>query len=514
MTILFRRSGSAQLPVALTWPSQTVGYQPTLPNHGAYGMDANGGGLPSTVIFVTSLANTNSGAAAPSLGSNVYEGTWEYAWKFNNSTTRHKIIVPLVSGWINFGRSINSTAGIGNMSYWGQAAPGPGLYIRNSALRLNGGSDMRVWHLPVYMGDEAGGLGADARDCIQVGSSGLTPSQIVLINCECNWGIDELMEAYYPVDLLTMVYCSFAEPLHVPPDFLHSGDPPGTDHGFGPIIGGGGFVDRVCAYRNLWAHSTDRAPLTAANRYAHANNLHYNHGRPGGGKGEGVNILDNGSHNPTAMYSNVVRNLFVRGPENNASLCAARTNGTLPTDSHGHSEGNVQHGWTAPANQDAFFTTAGGGYLQGSLTTAWPSGWGSSYEGTLAIASNPLSPTTAEKLAFADLVLDSVGAKPSERAGYGRIGAYRTQIENAISGVGQSFQFVNSVSEAGGWFTLPEETISDVTSPGADWHEPIPLGSDRDDVLLSGTFSNGASKVGYTKLEAWGIEQHYYVGGQ
>jgi hypothetical protein len=314
------------------------------------------------------------------------------------------------------------------------------------------------------------------------------------------------------------MYCAFIDPLHVNTNYPMDGYPANTEFGMGPLHGGGAFeTNYIAHYRNLYAHCMERAPLTYSIKHAHANNLHYNHGRRnGGGVGAAVNFTNSGAEwtNSVPMLSNVVRNLIVRGPENDSELALISVNGSLPANSLCYAEGNVQHGFATPASQNDFFrSTVSSGFKASSVQLATlPFGWGEQLEGCFRIAENPLAPLESEKLNFSNLVHKHLGVKPKYRPPYSRVEAIRKQIEAAISGVRPAPQAINDVSEVG-WMTIPELTIADPTNPGAWWHTPPPLDSSRDDILLTGTFSNGRSKVGYSQILAWLYEQHLFVGG-
>jgi hypothetical protein len=332
------------------------------------------------------------------------------------------------------------------------------------------------------------------------------------------WGLDELFQIFYAMDNFSALYNAFIDPLHAPPGLNHPEDPPGTDHGFGPLAGAqGGYCNRVSFARNLFAHCSGRQPMTQAQNYAHANNLHYNPGRPAIGQGSCVSFINNSGGSgfqTTPMLSNVVRNLVVRGPNNDNNLTMVNAVSAVPASSSCYLSGNAQHGWSAPANQAAFVTSAPVNFVTGTLNTAaWPTGWGATLDGTLNFAADPLAPTTSEKQNFTNLIAETVGVKPDYRPSYSRINTIRDQILAVIGGASPSPQMTDSVAAVGGWFDVPELTITDPTNPGAHWHTAPPLGSTRDDILLTGTFSNGRSKVGYSAIVAWAIEQHYFVGG-
>jgi hypothetical protein len=514
---------NAGAEAGLEWPvhSPAYGLGPTaLPGHAGFGMDSQGGwgrhlSTPVTTVILVEPGNGNSGGAITGHGANVFRGTWDYAWRHVASP---KVIIPLCSGFVAINNDPNSALGGDYISYCGQFAPSPGLFLRATNPRLNGGSDCQIWHLRSYMGDDViSGFSTEIRDCFAHGNSGITDVvRNVFINCEFAWSVDELADFSYTFDGVTMLYCAFIDPLHAPPNLPHTGDPVGTDHGFGPIIGGEGQPVRLSIMRSLFAHTTGRNPLTSATRYTHANNLHYNHGRPVGVNADG-NAIHWHSTNSLPMEANILGNVFVRGPNNRSNLVAAACQVSVASGSGCFLNFNAQHGWAAPASQNSFMTSSPSGFVQSTIrTNALPSHWGdSALTGLLRVAANPLAPTTAELNDFVDLIDDSVGAQPGYRSTtVGRVANVLSQIRARIAGTGSTTsQFIDTVAQAGGWFSVPSVTVNPL-NPGSAWHAALPTGADRDEVLTSGTLLNGSSAVGRTRLEAWALNQHYYVGGK
>ncbi len=504
---------------SLSWPAHVPGYVSLIPEVGGYGMNAVAGSgrhlstPATTIILVNSLGTGNTGSAATGLGANVFQGTWEYAWRHAASP---KVIIPIVSGWVPIQDSVPCQTGTpprpGYVSYYGQFAPNPGLFLRGANVALNGASNVAVWHLRSYMGDDVTGVAASGRDCLSSGYGGGVTQQIVLINCEFAWSVDELVDFYRSHNQLTLLNCAFIEPLHLS-TVIHPEDGAGVDHGFGPIIGGDtgqAQPSAVSCFRNLWAHTTGRNPLISAETFVHANNLHYNHGRPTVGAGNGVQIIGNGAS--AANFANILGNGFVRGPNNSSSFVAVSVSSSMPAGSAGYSFANAQFGWTSPSSQNAFFTSSPTGYAASAVqSSAYPGSWGTGLTAVLQWATNPLAPTLTEWHNFVTLMDRTVGAQPRWRtAQYGRVDLVFDQIRDRLNGVTQTDQFVDTVTEAGGWFTVPSVTINPL-NPGSHWRAPLPTGSDRDTPHTSGTFSDGKSRIGYTRLEEWAYEQHLFV---
>lgn len=507
-----------------SWPYQSAPYLSALPGVAGPGLDVSAGDKPSKIYFITSDADTSEGGSDPR-GPNCYAGTLRWCWNADQGEDFHKYVIPLVGGYVKLGRGSASPYGRGDLDYIGHAAPGAGLFLRCGYLNQAGGSNVRIWHLPVWLGDEpsADGVdnfGVDMRDCLQASLDGYKARAVAFINCEARFAMDESVQVFYAMDGVSWIRGAIYDPLHIPPDFVIPGDanhPPDKDHGFGHLVGGSDFVDHSLVSQSLYAHTTDRNPLMCANNHSQVNCLHYNHGQLDIGGGAGIKVDDNGGHNAAAgksMQLNVVGCVTVRGPNQGDGIILVEVQDVTPGSS-GHAAFNSQAGWPAPDSQDAFFKKQAPDYLRPTLrTSAWPDGFGANYSGVLRPCADPLHPTTQELLQFAYLVRTTVGCMPARRWKYrGGVDKVMDQIDAAIRGVKLPPQYVNTVCEAGGFPNVPTGTL-DPLNPGPDHHAPMPLGADRDDVLTAGTFSDGSSKAGYTKLRAWCIEQYFYVMGR
>jgi hypothetical protein len=507
----------------MNWPYQNTPYLSALPGVGGPGLDVSKGDLPSKIYFITSLENVKEGGPAPEYGPNCYAGTFWWVWYADQGEGFHKWVVPLVGGYSFAGKGLNTPDGRNNMDYVGHAAPGAGLILRCAGPRLRG-SNMRIWHLPSWLGDEGDPdeFKVDQRDAQQASSTEFEVGKIAYINCEARFAMDESVETWYDTIGVSWIRGAIYDPLHTPPAFVIEGDDhhgPDNDHGYGALFGGK--TDYALMMQSLNAHTTDRNPLVAAPWYAHINNLHYNHGRANVGRGAGVKIDDNGEHNADAgrqMRANIVGNVSVRGPNQNDDARTFVEVQDVTPGSTAHGAWNSVFGWEQPTTQDAFFwlKTTEPNYLQPMLRQGpWPVGLGWNYDGVLKPCRDPLAPTVREGLDFVQLMRETVGSMPARRYLYeSGVARVLDQIDAAIRGVTPpGTQYANTVDEAGGWPELPTLTL-DPAAPGQWHHEPMPLDENRDDVLLDGTFSDGTSKVGYSRLRAWVIEQHFFVMGR
>jgi hypothetical protein len=376
-------------------------------------------------------------------------------------------------------------------------------------------------HMRSYIGDDVAGLGADNRDPFGSGYNGGVTPYVVLINNEFGFSVDEINDFVRAHTTTSWLYNVFGPPLHANPYVIHSGDPVGTDHGFGPIMGGdsnGIQPGSFCDFRNVYAHTTGRNPAVTATQYAAANNLHYNHGRPGGGNGEAIDIWS--QFTSTAMLANILGNGFVRGPENTSNIVGVRVRSGAPAGTMGYLAGNAAGGgWTA-ANEFSFVNSGVGTWQQTVLQSgAFPGSWGSELSGYLRWASS-VNPSTAEWHNFIDLMDSSCGACPANRVSNTPVQVIFQQIRDRINGGSTSFQFVDTTEQWTGNGNRADPywpvttTLIDPTNPGTAWHAPLPTGDSRDTPYTTGTFSNGMSRVGRSPLEVWAIEEHWRRGGK
>jgi hypothetical protein len=511
--------------VKASWPYQSTPYRSALPGVAGYGLDVSDGDLPSKLYFIDSRDDTNEGGEDPR-GPNCYRGTLRWCWGQDQGENFHKFVMPQKGGYVYLGRSVLSASGRGNFDYVGQAAPGAGLFVQCGCLNVTGGTNVRVWHLPSWVGDMPSADGVTNfhvgnRDALQASADGQKSGGIAFLNCEGALSMDEAVQVFYAAYGVSWIRGAIFDPLHIPPgwgDEEISNHEPGADHGYGHIIGGSDYSDFSLVSQSVYAHTTDRNPLVSANKHSSVNVLTYDNGRPGGGKGSGLKVSDNGGFNnefDRPQQCNMVGCFAVRGHSNNDSICFAEALSDVSKGSTGHAAHNSIYGWPSPKSQDDFFTRKPDGYMQPTLRrAAWPAGLGSNYSGVYIPCADPLKPTRQEGLAFAQLLRTSVGCKPAKRYLYkGGLNKIFDQIDDAIRGLTSAWQWSNTVEDAGGWPDMPHVSI-DPLNPGDEYHAPMPIGADRDRVLTSGTFSNGAPKNGYSEIRAWIIEQDLYDRGR
>lgn len=449
-----------------------------------------------------------------------------------------KILVANKSGTVNLGADWRPGS---YTDVYGQFAPGGGLIFRGTSVLYiktysptGQAQHLRLWHLDIRPGDDAAGITPADRDGMDVGhpdgSSRPTVSN-VMYNCAVRWTTDEIIAGINGVDGFSIAYCDFSEALH---RSIHDDGGGPDEHGFGPLFGSEYAFDRLDMQRNLFAHNSYRNPYVVAEKFAFSNNLIFNAGQPNNTTGACIELAPPQAGTANTQQHNIVRNLLVKGINMQVGVhrFVEGIDGGPPAGSTGFLSGNGAHGYTLASQDDARVGAFPSGYSQATLrSAAWPSGWGSSLEGTLALGSNPLALTTAEKAAFAELVTSTCGPLPGFSRSWNRTAVIGTQIQAAISGSGDQGSIVNSVAgtsnpsgwpntalrfspNAGGW-PVPTTVTVDPFSPGSYWHAPIPMNGNAPDdrVVASHTLRNGKVSVNRTALENWALDQHLYVGG-
>lgn len=180
-----------------------------LPGVYGYGLDRSinkaGFAAGSTIVHVTTLANTGTGSLREAVGT---------------TTTNPKVVVFDVAGVIDLTESLivrNS-----NITIAGQTAPPPGIALHGAQLHVKA-SNVLVQHIAVRAGDRWGDPTninqTPSRDAVTIdpGSQLETAvtSNVVFDHCSFSWALDETASLWNKYDNITFHKCIFAEPLHV-----------------------------------------------------------------------------------------------------------------------------------------------------------------------------------------------------------------------------------------------------------------------------------------------------------
>lgn len=512
----------ATLPeeAGLAWPAQDDdGRLHAIPGINLFGSDSYGGSGRNTggnviTYYVSEPESGGTGSLDATIDTNTYRCDLEFALEHNSAGAAKQIILAR-SGLQNIPKVINTNTG-GNVSIWGQFAPAPGYFLRGAQIRTGSSENWVVGHLAIYVGDDPDhSQGNSSLDGWQLGAGA---NNLFFYNCEFGWTTDEAFDAFRQSTNIGLVYCAFVEGL----DCETCTDP---NFGFGPILGAenGTSSTGFSVERCFFAHMVTRNPYFGA-RYATASNtLIYNPGRVALFNGTTILFSNQREDTNTCEY-NWTHSLVVRGPNCGSGLCRGQIidDWTWPGGSGAHLSGLAQHGWSNPSSQAGFLGSPPANFtiFATGRANALPSGRSSSFTDVLRPFANPLSPTLAEKRAYADLMRVSVGVQPGVRtSSAGRLNLIFNQLDNALNGISQSPQMYNGVFKGsirvpGGYFTVPTARIENPASPGTHWHAPMPVGAGIHTPYVSGTFSNGLSRVGYTPREVWAIEQHWFRGGK
>jgi hypothetical protein len=472
----------------LTWPSLTPSSRAIIPGIAGHGTNTVAGSgrhlaTPATTLcYVTTLSNDRTIGVQTQASPKVYECSLPFALRMNAPRT----LVFKVSGVIDLQKT--EGAPYPYMTYAGQTAPSPGLFIKNGSIYAYGG-DQLFWHMANYNGDEASGQASDARRNLSMGAVGT--SNYVAAWCSGFWSSDQAFDCSVGGSNFTIIHCFLGEGLC---DSIH----PKGQHGYGMLIEAG--VTNVTIARNAMAHFIERMPLSRAANCFIGNNLIYN------SKGQNINMP---SLSPTGKggygtnpqnYQGVVSNtnfesnLLIKGPNFSSQYGGTKQlffQGQTSTfsfiaGSKIYLSGNHAIDFGTVTTQNDLWSSGGtlpsGLIASARISTAFPEGM------TL------LDPSSN---GFGQLMTETCGARPGDRTA-GREATVAGHIMAKLLGVGSTGTGINT--PPGGPITAANNT-RDIFSSVAMAGDPCPNGTDRDTVQASG----------YTKLEEWLYRQHLAV---
>jgi hypothetical protein len=467
----------------------TPRYLPVIPGLAGGGMNTPGGSgrhLPTpatTLCVVDTLSNSRTTGTQTQSNPSVYHCSLPFAWRMSVP----RVIVFKVSGVIDLQKT--EVASGRYLTYAGQTAPSPGIFIKNGSPNGVGG-DQLFWHFADYNGDEASLQNSEARRNLSLGATGT--SNYVAAWCSGFWSSDQAFDASVGGSNFTFVHCFLGEGLC---DSIH----PKGQHGYAALF------EHACAnvsfYRNVIAHFIERDPLTRSPNCLIANNLIYN------AKGQNINMpsipsatgkggygQNPGCYNGVVTETNIESNLYIKGPNFSSQyggtkpiyLQGATSAFALLAGSKIYLANNRAIDFGTITSQNDLWSS--GGTLPANLIVAsrlagsWPEGM---------VLEDPGA------AGFAQLIVDTAGARPGDRAA-GREAAVASHIMNKLAGSGDMGTGLNAPPS--GPITAANNT-RDIFNSAAMGGDPCPNGTDRDTVQASG----------YTKLEEWLYRQHLAV---
>lgn len=247
------------------------------------------GGQAGAVYVVSTLADSIDPA-----DNKPVPGTLRYAVEQGEA----RMVIFRVAGIIHLHKPLTITKG--NITIYGQSAPGDGICIADYPLIIKDAENVIVRFLHFRMGEKGSEEKKTEYDAVSVNDSRL----VVLDHLSCSWSVDECVSCYGNTGF-TMQYCIVSESLR---NSVHGKG----KHGYGGIWGG----KNASFHHNLLAHHDSRNPrfdhdfvdTTCAGPIDYVNNVVYNWGGNSTYGGEGTNKGAGGRH------INMVNNYYKYGP--------------------------------------------------------------------------------------------------------------------------------------------------------------------------------------------------------
>ena len=441
------------------------------PGAEGYAATTTTGGRGGVVRHVTSLVDD---------GKTTTTGT--FRWAVNGAAK--KTVVFDVSGTIQLTKALSVGA---NTTIAGQTAPGDGICIGGAGVTL--GANNIVRFIRFRPGDEGvkgewDGLGA------------MDSKNIIVDHCSVSWSIDECLSVYGSTNT-TVQWCIASQS-------LNSSNHSKGNHGYGGNWGGNG----ASYHHNLIAHHVSRTPRLGP-RYTTQtkelmdmrNNVIYNWTNNGcyGGEAQKVNIVNNyykpGPGTPTGSKGKRIAQIGVRTEEYVTTYPDFKP--TLHIWGDFYVTGNVNSKYSDVTNDNWTY----GVYNQTSNGSSVDDLWTQTTKDTIRMV-GPLrfekTTTHTAEVAY-ERVLDYVGCCIKRDA------LDKVIIDDVRNGTatysaaGKKNGIINTISEAGGYPELKEETttLTDTDQDGMPdtWEDAN--GLDKNDA----NDRNTVAANGYTNLE-------------
>jgi pectate lyase len=262
------------------------GQAPAFPGAQGYGAHTIGG-RGGKIIHVTTLADSGPGSLRAALAE-----------------TGPRIVVFDISGSIPLRTQLLVTSG--DLTIAGQTAPGEGITIEGSRMRLKAGNII-VRGLHFRPGDGEGTDPGD-RDGMMIGTTEFPMENIMIDHNSFSWAIDENLTINGNVHKVTLSNNIVAEGLS---RSLH----PKGEHSKGLLVSNwssddGATDSEISIIGNLFAANSQRNPeVRAGQKIEIINNLSYNYGLS-----HTVIWVGGGSKGTLRMSANIIGNVMKPGP--------------------------------------------------------------------------------------------------------------------------------------------------------------------------------------------------------
>lgn len=484
------------------------GVIPVVPNVCIFGANQYGGSgrhaaNGTWVMYVTSLGTGNSGT----FNNAERTGSGTLIWCFLATlplSGNSRVIIPLVSGLPNFANAATNV-GIPYITYAGQCAPSPGLYLQDWRLYhgvLNSNVDLHhvSMHLPILQ--SATGYAA------QITMETCNGQRVLIVNGLVAWAQDECW-AFGVNQTNKGTYIGFWQCLAMEGigSYWSAGTYsqwPGTNNtnntGHGPFadMDSGSTCQYISFARMVFAYNYQRCPYAGiGGPFHYANNMVIGHG----------------------LWHQADYQIAAAGRVNhemNISAYTPNISNSLPIYYFGGNNGQVYVGSGGQNNNRQLYPPwAETNYGQGAtvaarIPEAWPAGYVAEYIGVAGDGSTAAAVTLANKL------IAVCGARPNDRLP--TISRCATLMTNLVARNAQAYgaplvgintALLTRVSEVYPT-SVAQNTIADPYVPQAEWGgRSVPtLANNRDVPYASGTFTDGTSRIGYTRLEEFIYELH------
>jgi len=407
------------------------------------------------VYFVTTLDESGVGSLAYGLVT----------------LTGPRVIIPAISGVIEFTLGTILVVTDPYVSYWGQCAPGDGLFIQGATVWM-ATDDWMLWHLPICLDNQATG----SVDCITTtnGDRGL------IANCTFAFGQDECVDFYNSTTEMGIWQSHIAFPLRV-----------ARNSTIAAGMLGSSTADQMSALRGFYNHCDARIPLVAGDDVEASQNIIYATRESAGL----LNVFGDTSQ------TNWRRNLFIEG--NHVFFRALhildRENAVWQPGSTVYESDNEIIATLGSPTVGEITNEPSVSFEGSPIASCTPPGW---VEHPFSVA------TQAAQLEYANLFFSHCGAYPNNR-----IQLFQQAFDwaiNKINGLTGEANlgpwFIDFPSEVGG---LPVIAMTTIDHEAGGPVGAIPAGTNRtnEDWGYIADFSGSP----YSVLEDWG---HAYNGEQ
>jgi pectate lyase len=335
----------------------------------------------------------------------------------------------------------------------GQSAPGGGVALRNDPSHPGKSisvetHDVVIRHLRIRPGPST--KPAPTHDALSI----LGGRDIIVDHVSASWAIDEVIEAWYAPERITIQWSIISEALH------HSSHSKGP-HSMGVILGSQS--TRISLHHCLLAHNDRRSPLIAGGRVDVVNNVIYDYGQWA--------ALARGDKLPTEL--NFVGNTIKPGPSSERGRHALLINNASPKGVRAFVQGNLRA--DRPAGAPAGWMVLPAGLDKNMVPARFDA---------------PLVRSTPAAQAYEAVLADAGATRPARDAVDLRV---VSQVKNGTGGV------IDSPAQVGGWPALAAGVaLADSDHDGMPdvWEQVFGF-----DPLSPADGAQDADQDGYTNLE-------------